>query len=222
MTDMIPFDFQGANVRVVEYEGEAWFVAKDVALALGYKKPADSVTRHCKNPREAGSVKHGPLAPQTIIIPERDIYRLVMKSKMPAAERFEEWVVGKVLPTIRKTGSYQAPTTPRNSLDVLEGMVQSLRQQEEHMARLEAETSKANQRLDQIETAHDYFTVVGHAKYYGRSVSLNESQAIGRAASALCKSNGVTRGEIKDQRFGIAKTYPKWVLDQVTGDAETP
>ena len=42
------------------------------------------------------------------IIPERDMYRLVMKSKLPAAEQFEEWVVGQVLPTIRKTGAYTA------------------------------------------------------------------------------------------------------------------
>jgi hypothetical protein len=48
------------------------------------------------------------------IIPERDLYRLVMKSKLPAAERFEEWVVGQVLPSIRKTGSYSAQT-PNNS-----------------------------------------------------------------------------------------------------------
>jgi len=40
------------------------------------------------------------------IIPERDVYRLIMRSKLPAAERFEEWVVGEVLPEIRKTGSY--------------------------------------------------------------------------------------------------------------------
>jgi hypothetical protein len=45
------------------------------------------------------------------IIPERDLYRLVMKSKLPAAEQFEEWVVGQVLPTIRKTGSYTAQST---------------------------------------------------------------------------------------------------------------
>ena len=42
------------------------------------------------------------------IIPERDMYRLVMKSKLPAAEQFEEWVVGQVLPAIRKTGAYTA------------------------------------------------------------------------------------------------------------------
>jgi hypothetical protein len=48
------------------------------------------------------------------IIPERDLYRLVMKSKLPAAERFEEWVVGQVLPSIRKTGSFSVQA-PNNS-----------------------------------------------------------------------------------------------------------
>ena len=41
-----------------------------------------------------------------LIIPERDLYRLIMRSKLPVAERFEEWVVGEVLPAIRKTGGY--------------------------------------------------------------------------------------------------------------------
>jgi anti-repressor protein len=48
-----------------------------------------------------------------VLIPERDVYRLVMRSKLPSAERFEEWVVGEVLPAIRKTGSYSAaPAAP--------------------------------------------------------------------------------------------------------------
>jgi len=117
MSDLIPFDFQGADVRVVEHEGEAWFVAKDVALALGYQKPRNAVSAHCRAAKsliELGGLESGLLDPQTIVIPERDIYRLVMRSRLPSAERFEEWVVGEVLPTIRKTGSYDAQEKPQD------------------------------------------------------------------------------------------------------------
>jgi anti-repressor protein len=43
------------------------------------------------------------------LLPERDVYRLIMRSKLPSAEAFEELVVGKILPSIRKTGRYEAP-----------------------------------------------------------------------------------------------------------------
>ncbi len=53
------------------------------------------------------------------IIPERDVYRLIMRSKLPAAERFEEWVVGEVLPSIRKHGGYIAGQESMEPAEVL-------------------------------------------------------------------------------------------------------
>ncbi|WP_300632640.1 BRO family protein [Pseudomonas sp.] len=107
----IPFDFDGAAIRVITDKlGDPWFVARDVADALGYSKPENAVARHCKaattTPKQGGGFM--------TIIPERDLYRLVMKSKLPAAEKFEDWVVGQVLPSIRKTGSFSAQG-PNNS-----------------------------------------------------------------------------------------------------------
>lgn len=109
--DVIPFDFDGAAVRVITDKlGDPWFVANDIAVALGYAKPENAVARHCKaattTPKQGGGFM--------TVIPERDLYRLVMKSKLPAAERFEEWVVGQVLPSIRKTGSFSVQA-PNNS-----------------------------------------------------------------------------------------------------------
>jgi len=104
MSNIIPFEFNGAKVRVINKEGEPWFVAKDVAELLGYAKPENAISRHCKagitTPKQGGGL--------VTIIPERDLYRLIMRSKLPAAEQFEEWVVGTVLPSIRKHGGYIA------------------------------------------------------------------------------------------------------------------
>lgn len=108
-----PFSFYGTDVRVVTIAGEPWFVARDVAVLLGYANPQKAVRDHCKAARPAGVNDSFALDPQTVLIPERDLYRLVMKSQLPAAERFEEWVVGEVLPSIRKTGGYSvAPALP--------------------------------------------------------------------------------------------------------------
>lgn len=93
------------QIRTVEISGNPFFVANDVATALGYKRPADAVTQHCK-----GSVKHRHLTSGGIqevkVIPESDIYRLIIKSKLPSAQRFEKWVMEEVLPSIRKNGGY--------------------------------------------------------------------------------------------------------------------
>jgi prophage antirepressor-like protein len=113
MSTLIPFTFGTDEVRVITERGEPWFVARDVAKVLGYADTAKAVKAHCKSHRMVGVGVSPTLDPQTTLIPERDVYRLVMRSKLPAAERFEDWVVGDVLPSIRKTGRYgSAPVDP--------------------------------------------------------------------------------------------------------------
>jgi prophage antirepressor-like protein len=111
ISTVTPFDFHGFPVRVVDdAHSEPYFIAKDIAEALGYSNTSKAINVHCK----AVSTCHTEMGGQVRavqIIPERDLYRLVMKSKLPAAEQFEEWVVGQVLPAIRKTGSYTAQQT---------------------------------------------------------------------------------------------------------------
>lgn len=93
--------------RTVEIDGEIWFVATDVCQLLGYKKPANAVAMHCK---EKGTLKQGiPTSggmQQMTLINEPNLYRLIVKSQLPEAERFEQWVFEEVIPTIRKKGSY--------------------------------------------------------------------------------------------------------------------
>ncbi len=113
MSNLIPFQFDTAQVRVIQDEnGEPWFVAKDVAAALGYANPSNAVQAHCKAKRNEVIPDSG----MTAIIPERDVYRLIMRSKLPAAEQFEEWVVGEVLPSIRKHSGYMTPEKVEEAL----------------------------------------------------------------------------------------------------------
>lgn len=121
------FNFEGFDVRVVLIDGEPWFSARDVAEGLGYSNPQKAVRDHCKSPRPVGVNDSFTLGPSANIIPERDVYRLVMRSKLPQAERFEEWVVSEVLPSIRKTGGYTAPAQPADlsKLEILQMALES-------------------------------------------------------------------------------------------------
>lgn len=109
MSNIVPYSFEGANIRTLDIDGEPYFVGKDVAEALGYARPNDAIQQHCK-----GAVKRRPLqtgggVQDLRVISEPDMLRLIVNSALPAAERFERWVFEEVLPSIRKTGSYTAP-----------------------------------------------------------------------------------------------------------------
>ena len=106
MTNLISKAFEGHNIRIItDQQGEPWFVAADIARALGYNDADQAIRRHCKGVTKAPVETTGGMQ-RASIIPERDVYRLVMRSKLESAERFEEWVVGEVLPSIRKHGGY--------------------------------------------------------------------------------------------------------------------
>lgn len=112
MSDLNVFAFDSQAVRVVMVDGEPWFVGKDVAEVLGYARPNDALQQHCK-----GAVKRRPLSTpggtqELRIISEPDMLRLIVGSKLPAAEAFERWVFEEVLPSIRKTGAYVDPKAP--------------------------------------------------------------------------------------------------------------
>lgn len=131
------------QVRTTEINGKPYFVANDVAIALGYKRPADAVTQHCK-----GSVKHRHLTAGGIqelkVIPESDIYRLIIKSKLPSAERFEAWVMEEVLPSIRKTGGYIAGQETMSDAELIaKALIVAQKQIEERNAQIQQMQPKA-------------------------------------------------------------------------------
>lgn len=105
MNELSVFDFDDCAIRTVVEDEKIYFVARDVAAALGYANTKDAVNRHCK-----GVVKHDlPSAggnQSYSVIPESDLYRLIFNSKLPAAQKFESWVTDDVLPTLRRTGEY--------------------------------------------------------------------------------------------------------------------
>lgn len=104
------------NIRVIENNGEPWFVGKDVAIALGYKDTVNALKTHVDVEDQMGWQIATPSRGQqnAKIINESGLYSLIMSSKLPQAKQFKHWVTSEVLPTIRKTGGYK---TPKQSSD---------------------------------------------------------------------------------------------------------
>ncbi|HGE7913381.1 TPA: Bro-N domain-containing protein [Clostridioides difficile] len=110
------------QIRMAEIDNKPYFVGKDVAKSLGYKNTNDAILRHCK-----GVVKHEGFKINGIkiaLITEGDVYRLIVGSNLPNAEKFESWVFDEVLPSIRETGQYQ---TQQHVITELTGTIGDLK-----------------------------------------------------------------------------------------------
>ena len=110
------------DIRTEVINNEVWFVGKDVAEALGYAKPLNALATHVDND---DSLKQGLTdsmgrSQETIFINESGVYALIFGSKLESAKRFKRWVTSEVLPSIRKTGSYQKPDPTAEPLNTFE------------------------------------------------------------------------------------------------------
>lgn len=106
------------EIRTIEIDGKPYFVATDVATALGYVNPRKAVNDHCKGVTKRDTPTSSGVQSMSYIN-EGDLYRLIMKSKLPSAEKFESWVMDEVLPTIRKTGGYRKPMSTAEQIKLL-------------------------------------------------------------------------------------------------------
>lgn len=133
------------QVRTIQQNGEPWFIGKDVAEILGYKKPENAIAVHVDDEDKTTTLIQGTgsnYKSNAVIINESGLYSLILSSKMPKAKEFKRWVTSEVIPAIRKHGGYltadkieQALTDP----DTIIKLATTLK--EERAARQQAEAS---------------------------------------------------------------------------------
>lgn len=161
MNELKIFNFESNDVRTQVINDEPWFVGKDVAEVLGYAKPLNAIATHVD---EDDSLKQGLVdslgrEQQTIFINESGMYALVFGSKLETAIRFKKWVTKEVLPSIRKSGSYQIPKDP---MDTLRLMFQATEQTQEKVNQVDARVIYLEQNV-KLEP--------GEYTYIGKSIS---------------------------------------------------
>ena len=117
MNDLTVFkNKQFGEVRTVEISGEPWFVGKDVATCLAYSNSRKALTDHVDN-EDKGVTKCDTLGGKQnlTIINESGLYSLILGSKLPTAKQFKRWITAEVIPSIRKTGSYNMKGKPKKA-----------------------------------------------------------------------------------------------------------
>jgi anti-repressor protein len=161
-TEITPFAFPatGQPVRTVTVDGRIRFVGKDAATILGHTNPARAVRDHVPAGHrwvtELVTPSDLDLDPQTVLIDEAGLYRLIMRSNTVLADQFQEWVTAEVLPAIRSTGSYGPPAVRMPDLTTPEGVLVLA----EQFATTARQLVAADERIRELEpkaVAHDQF-----------------------------------------------------------------
>lgn len=113
--NLIPFAFEEHTFRIVDKDGEPWFVLADVCRILDLGNPSQAASRLDGDERDTlinNEGRPGQGARSYLIINESGLYSLILTSRKEAAKRFKKWVTSVVLPSIRKTGAYSASAQP--------------------------------------------------------------------------------------------------------------
>lgn len=125
---------QFGTIRTMEKDGEPWFVGRDVAGALGYAKAENAIAVHVYECDKTSTLIQGSgsnYKSKAIVINESGLYALIFGSKLPSAKQFKHWVTSEVLPSIRKTGGYNADATMQSVVQTLATMQHVLEAQQE-------------------------------------------------------------------------------------------
>ena len=192
------------NIRTTMIDGEPWFVGKDVATALGYAKPLGAISTHVS---EDDSLKQGLTdslgrTQESIFINESGLYTLIFGSKLESAKKFKSWVTKDVLPSIRKTGSYNVHV-PASPLEQLQLQAQAILQVNEKVDTVKRELEDFKYDLPLLGVEMDKIT---------NAVKTKGTKILGGKSSNAYKDNSLRakvykdiHGEIRRQ-FGVT-TY---------------
>nr|WP_232733433.1 BRO family protein [Serratia marcescens] len=230
----------GISLSGMLYLGKPVFDAVELARKLGYANPADALKKHCKqliklNYSETRELGLGENLRGMQLAPESDAYRLILKSQLPKAERVQDWVCEDVLPSIRETGSYGAPTIdPMASLNDPEFLRGTLLTYTEKVIGLEHKVKEVSNERDKAVRTKSQISRKREASALGKLSAATRKcreleERLGESVKHAtitkvegmtggeykfvdlrrwCKANGVTAVDVPDPRYGSVKSWP--------------
>lgn len=179
VTDVEVFQFPatGAAVRTVVRDDEPWFVAADVCAVLGYGGGArNAVARLPERMKGVAPINTPGGVQQVTVLNEAGAYRLVMRSTLPGAEAFQDWLAEEVVPAIRRTGRYEvAPAIPRTYAEALRLAADEHERAERAQRELETAAPKA-EAWDVLASAHGDYSVREAAYILNRDPAIDTGQ----------------------------------------------
>jgi len=224
--ELMNFDFNDSSIRVIQIDGEPWFVVADVCKALqvhmnsnGYANVTSALRAVNSDEVMLDRIQRMDNKRRRVkLVSESGLYKLIMRSDKPEARSFQDWVTGTVLPAIRKDGMYV-----KDEEKILTG---ELSDDELYMMAIERFKLKA-QRLEEeknrLEHDHDrhlkFMTVSEYFALRHIYPERGSSTSLAHRAKKICLREGITRNKqqrylpVKDQVVEVFE-YPAWVLDE--------
>jgi prophage antirepressor-like protein len=208
-------------IRVIERDGDPWFVAADVCAVLDLSNISQAVSRLDED--EKGDIISNDTAGRpnrVIIINESGLYSLILSSRKPEAKAFKRWITHEVIPAIRRTGQYTLePMTP---LQRLRAFVDTLEAHEgklaEHDIALETHDQRINVLVLEAVTHVDeeYYAVTGYFNLRKlKAPTKPEAAQLGKRAAARSRDLHIEIKEMHDPRYGTVNMYHIDVLDEL-------
>lgn len=210
------------EIGVIFEDGNPLFPAAECAKILGYEKPNNAISRHCPHSLKRGvGVKtgiksNGEAAYQTvqkIFIPEGDLYRLIMRSKLPEAVEFESWVCDQILPSLRKHGTYFTPEAlyqslckPENLIEILHALADEQKRNTD-LSVENAQLSVKAKYYDEILNSTNNVPVTQIAKDYGMSAIAFNKMLHEYGIQYLIRNSWVLYAEYANNGYTQSKTY---------------
>lgn len=199
------------TVRTIEEEGKILFCGFDVAKALGYANKPKALNDNCRyiTKRSAPHPQSPNKTIEMLFIPEGDVYRLIARSRLPAAERFESWVFDEVLPTIRATGGYIRKTM--SAAEQLAAQANLLVEMEQRQRQLEQRVNNALKALARPQTDDWVSRMKAEIDSYCELTGLYYPKARGLLYEQLerecrCDTNARLR-KLRERHRKAGKTY---------------
>ena len=149
------------SVRVMERNGETWFVGRDVADILGYSNTRDALARHVDEEDKNTVAIHDGIQgnPNQTIINESGMYSLIFSSKLPAAKRFKHWVTAEVLPSIHRHGVYAIDEMLANP-EAMISVLMAYKDERGKRLALASENAVQKQQIAELQPKANYYDIV--------------------------------------------------------------
>jgi len=209
------FSFNGTQVRIVEKDGQPWFVLNDVCTTLGDLSPRTVRQRLSEDVCSTYPLKTTGGTQQVTFINEDGLYDVILESRKPEARSFRKWVTSEVIPSIRKTGSYSIQNAPDHAAKAkrLEIMEQNAKTRQSKLMLDTAEKFKGILSAESIQ-----LLVCGATEVLtGRQLLPKPETPILFTASDIGQEIGVSSnmiGRLANSAGLKTAEFGKWVLDK--------
>lgn len=217
------------SVRVqIDNQGNPWFCLSDICSILNLTTPSRVAERLFSEGMSLTHTLTNGGTQQLLFINEANLYKLIMSSRKPEAEAFQKWVCYEVIPSIRKTGSYNVNEPKLSFTDFMIKLAGQVDQNVADIKNLFTTTDRNTQAINvntqcinilnekvEIMSNDSYLTINAFATFKNVPLTLELAQRLGQIATRTCNERGIFVAPVKHPVWGSVNMYPLAILDEV-------